>query len=87
MTKENAKKLPRFKSLDELVRYFDTHDLGDELEALPEARFDLELKRGKHLFALDEEIAGKLAKIARKKKISSQELIDSWLREKIRETV
>lgn len=85
MPKSKTKNLPRLKSLDDLVEFFDTHDLGDYWEEMPEALFEVELKKRIHLFALDEEIAGKLSEIAKAKHISSETLIDSWLREKIQQ--
>ena len=87
MKKENDRKPTRPKSVDELVKYFETHDLGDGLETMPAARFTVNIKRRQRLFALDEETAGKLSKVARKKKISSQKLINTWLKEKLREAI
>jgi len=33
--------LPKFESLDELVEFFDTHDMGNYWEQMPEASFDI----------------------------------------------
>lgn len=85
MTKNKSKSLPRFKSLDKLVEFFDTHDLGEYWEEMPEAHFEVDIKRRKHLIAIDAELANKLTEIARSKEISSEKLINSWLREKILE--
>lgn len=85
MPKSKTKNLPRLKSLADLVEFFDTHDLGDYWEEMPEALFEVELKRRTHLFALDAELADKLSEIAKAKHISSETLIDSWLREKIQQ--
>jgi hypothetical protein len=87
MKKENDRKPARSQSLDELVKHFETHDLGDALETMPAARFTVNLQRRQRLFALDEETAGKLSQVARKKKTSSQKLINTWLKEKLREAV
>lgn len=85
MPKSKTKKLPRFKSLDDLVEFFDSQDLGEYWEEMPEALFEVELKRRTHLFALDTELADKLSEIAKAKHVSSETLIDSWLREKIQQ--
>ena len=74
---------PDFASLDELVEFFDTHDLGEYWEQMPEAHFAVDIKRQTHLFALDEELADKLTEIALSRQVSSEVLINSWLREKI----
>ena len=84
MAKSKSKSLPSFDSLDDLVEFFDTRDMGEYWDQLPEARFDVNIKRREHLVAIDAEISGKLTEIAQSKKVSSQELINSWLKEKIR---
>ena len=84
MGKSKSKSLPRFNSSLELIEYFDTHDMGEYWDLMPEAHFDVEIKGRTHLIAIDEEIAQKLTRIAKSKKISSGALVNSWLREKIR---
>ncbi len=81
------KKLPEFKSLDDLVEFFDSKDLGDFWEDLPEAKFDVDIKSRKHLFTLDDDVAKKLTQIAKNKQISSQSLINQWIKESIRKQV
>jgi hypothetical protein len=82
---ESSKTLPEFKSLDELVEFFDSHDLGGYWDQMPEATFEVDLQRKTHLFALDAELASKLAGIARSRQTTSEALINAWLREKILE--
>ena len=78
-------KIPKFTSLDKLVEYFDTHDMGDHWGDMPEAHFDIDIKRRTHVFALDDDLAERLTQIARTKRVSSRTLINKWLREKIAE--
>ncbi len=52
----NAPQLPSFASLDELVEFFDSRDMGNYEEALPEAHFEVDLRRKIQLVAFDEEI-------------------------------
>lgn len=83
MAKSKSSTLPEFESLDELVDFFDNHDMGEYWEQMPEAAFDIKIKRRKHLIAIDEEIVPKLNKIAKSKKVSSEKLINTWLKEKL----
>ena len=83
MAENKSKGLPRFKSLDELVEFFDTHDLGEYWNEMPEAHFEVDIKRRTHLVTIDTDLADKLTEIARSRKTSTEELINSWLREKI----
>ena len=85
MEKNKSKRRPRFRSLDELVAFFDTHDLGDYLDEMSEVHFDVDLKKDMHLIAIDADLADKVTRIARSKRTSSGKLINSWLREKVLE--
>lgn len=85
MAKSKPKTLPHLRSLDELVKFFDTHDLGEYWDEMPEAHFEVDIKRRTHLFALDAEFADKLTEIAKSRQISSDSLITAWLKEKIQE--
>lgn len=87
MEKSKSRALPHFRSLDELVKFFDTHDLGEYWEEMPEAHFEVDIKKRIHLFVLDAELAGKLTKIARTRKTPSEILIKTWLKEKLHEQV
>ena len=83
MAKSKAKTLPELKSTSAVVDFFETHDLGDYWEQLPEADFEIKLKRRKHLIALEEEVVTQVTQIAKAKKISSEFLINTWLKEKL----
>ena len=85
MEKSKSKKLSRFRSLDKLIKFFDTHDMGEYWEEIPKAHFDVDIKKRVHLFSIDAEIEGKLTKIAKSKHISSEKLINVWLKEKLQE--
>ncbi len=43
---ENNAVLPRFDSIDRLVEFFDTHDMGDYASRMPEAHFEVAPKPG-----------------------------------------
>ena len=83
MRKSKFKSLPKFESLNELVRFFDSHDLGDYWDRLAEAEFDINIKTKKHLIAVDKEIIPKLNRMAKLKKIPAEKLVNTWLREKL----
>ncbi len=87
MGKNRSKTLPRSKSVKELVDFFETHDMGDYWEKMLEAHFDVNIKKRKHLIALEEDIVDKLTEIAKSKKVSSEVLVNTWLKDKIRRTI
>jgi hypothetical protein len=83
MAENDSKKLPSFASLDELVEFFDTHDMGEYEEALPEAHLEVDLQRKTHLVAIDEETNNRLTEIAEQERTPAESLVNSWLKEKI----
>lgn len=84
MAKSKVKTLPELNSINELVDFFETHDMGDYWEQMPEADFEVKIKRRKHLIALEEDVVTKITRIAKAKKVSSEALINTWLKEKLR---
>jgi len=83
MPRSKSTRLPVARSISELVRFFDSHDMAEYWDRLPEADFEINLKGRRHLVAIDEEIVPELNRIAKSKKLPSQKLINDWLREKM----
>ncbi len=85
MVESKGNSLPKFSSQTELVDFFDTHDMGDYADALPEVSFDVDLQRSHYLVSVDEGIMQNLLAIAREQKISVELLLNGWLKEKVEE--
>ena len=83
MAENNQKQLPKFDSLEALTDFFDENDLGEYIEQLPEADFEVNLKSRKYYVAIDEEISEKLSEISKHEHLPSEKIVNSWLREKI----
>ena len=71
-------------SMSELIDFFESHDMGDYWEQMPEADFEIEIKGRRHLVALEETVATQVTQIAKAKKVSSEALINTWLKERLR---
>ncbi len=85
MPKSKAKKLPRFNSTNELVDFFETHDLGPYLDSMPEAHFDFSSTKSKVWAEIDPKLSEQLSSIARSKRISSKRLLNTFIRRGIRQ--
>jgi hypothetical protein len=83
MRRSEMNTLTPAKSLDDLIHAFDTQDMGDAWEQMPEARFDVSIGRRAHLIEIDEKLAQALTEIAKSKRTSSESLINDWLKEGI----
>jgi hypothetical protein len=75
--------LPKFDSLEALTDFFDTNDMGDYWQSMPEVDFEINIAKKTRLVAIEEGLAERIAKVAREKRISPEVLIQSWLREKL----
>ena len=85
MAKNKFRKANAAPSVGKLVEWFDEHDTGDYLAQMPEVDFEINIKRRRHLVELEPDLAASLTKIAKAKKVSSETLVNSWVREKISE--
>ena len=72
--------------VDELVDYFDTHDMGKHLEQMPAVDMEVDIKRKHHLVAIDDDLLAQIGEAAKKKSVSSEKLINTWLRDKLLES-
>ena len=55
------KNLPVFRSVDELVAFFETHDMGEYWETLPEVEVEISINTGKRWTATQVKQLRKLA--------------------------
>ena len=84
MSESRSKRLPGFRSVDEVVEFFENNDLGDYWEQMPEAHVDVDIKVRRHLFAVDEDLAAEVARIAQSRNMATAALVESWLWEKVK---
>jgi hypothetical protein len=83
MARNKAVKSRRSKSLEEIVEMFETQDMGDLWDEMPEAHFEVDIRRRAYLIEIDEKLARELTKIAKSKRRSSESLVNDWLKEGI----
>lgn len=85
MADNESEGMPKFGSLDELVSFFDTHDMGEYWDSLPEVEFEIDIQRRTHVFSLDEDLVDRLTAVSRARHVPSERLINVWLWEKLGE--
>jgi hypothetical protein len=83
MVKNKLKSLPKLNSVNALADLFDNNDFGNVWEQMPEAKFEIDLKTHKHLVEIEEDVVVGIEKIAKEKHITSANLINSWLKERL----
>ena len=80
---KKSKKVPSFKTIGEASDFWDTHDTTDFLDKTKEVHFEIDIKRKRHLVAVEDELLKKVRDLAKSKGIASETLINLWLKEKV----
>ena len=77
--------LPEFKSLEEEVEFWETHDLTDYRHYWREAK-DVKMELGTRRLRLEDELAQKISEVARQRGVAMETLANLWLQQKLAET-
>jgi hypothetical protein len=80
-------KLPEFDTIADLVDFFDTHDLGEYFDEMPEVPGEVNLKHSRGLVAIDLQLLKRLAQVAQQQHLSTTSLVNTWLSERVAQTV
>ncbi len=75
-----------FKSIEEAAEFWDEHDLTDYWGLTKEVQMEVDIQRRVFLTALEPSLAQQLTAIAHKQGISTETLVNVWLKEKVEET-
>ncbi|MBI5303309.1 MAG: hypothetical protein HY868_14335 [Chloroflexi bacterium] len=78
--------LPKsFKTIDEFVKFWDSHSTADYPEAFREVKAKVNIKRRHYFVALRPRLMKQVSRRAEEEGISTETLINAWLAEKLRE--
>jgi len=72
----------RFGSVEEAAEFWDTHDSADYEEYMKDVECEFDLKKRIYLISIDGELYEKVEKIARKRGLSPEALMNRWIGEK-----
>jgi len=75
--------ISKASSYQEIGEYWDKHDLSDIWEQTEPVEFDINIQSERRYFAIEYSISEEITKIAKRRGISSETLINLWLKEKI----
>jgi hypothetical protein len=78
--------LPKFKSLEEEVAFWETHDLTEYRDYWHEVK-DVKIDLVPRRLRLEDELAQQINKLALRRGVSSETLVNLWLRQKLSETL
>lgn len=84
---EGKTSISKASSYEEIGEFWDTHDLADYWDQTHPVEFDVieDIHPSKIYFHIETNMAKKIRAIAKRKGISGTDLLNSWVREKLRE--
>lgn len=85
MKRSNCKdRIPaHFRTIEEAAEFFDTHDMGDYWDETVPVEMHFNVRRRHFYVSVLPEIAGKLRRLAEKKGVSAETVVNLWLMEKL----
>ena len=86
MAKKNKRDpLPEsFRTIEEAAEFWDAHSLADYWEYTTPVKFDVKLpKEPRRYYPIEESLARRISKIAERKKISPEILVNLWIQERV----
>ena len=77
--------LSKGKSYKEIGDFWDTHDLSDFWDKTKEAEFEVNIESETIYYALDKGLSEHVQKIAHKRGVSGDTIVNLWVQEKLQE--
>jgi hypothetical protein len=84
--KRNRSTLSKASSYRKIGEFWDTHDLGEFWEQTKPVRMAVSLEPEADYYGVEHELSAKLLKVAVKRGVSAQTLVNLWLQEKLSAT-
>jgi metal-dependent HD superfamily phosphatase/phosphodiesterase len=77
--------ISKARSYKEISEFWDTHDLTQYGEQTGPVEFEIDIQSEATYFPVEMTLSDKIAKIARKRGVSPETLLNLWLQEKIQQ--
>ena len=84
MTK-SKNSISQARSYKEIGEFWDTHDLGDYWDQTKPVEFEVDIKSEAVYYAVEPKLSAKISRIAKKRGVPAETLLNLWLKEKLGE--
>lgn len=75
--------ISKARSYREIGEYWDTHDVSDIWDRTRAAKFDVKIESEQTLYGVEKELSDTINRVAKQRGVSSETLVNLWLKEKI----
>jgi len=83
MANENVSSISKSKTLEEMAEFWDTHSLADYADQIDEVEMTFEPSARRTSIGVDPDLLVELREIAKKRRISTQTLVNLWLSQRV----
>ena len=80
---EGKSSISRASSYEEMGDYWDEHDISEIWEQTEEVAFEVNLEGSSTYFRVESDLAKQLRKLAARRGVSAETLLNLWLQERI----
>lgn len=84
---ENRRSISKAASYEEIGEFWSKHDLADFWDHTEPAQFEVEVESETRYYPLDRDLSVKLGEIARKRGVSSETILNLWVKEKLSDSL
>ena len=77
--------ISKSSSYEKIGEFWDTHDFTDSLDDSEIVDFDVDIQSSKIYYHIETHLSEEMRSVAKRKGVSSSDLLNSWVREKLRE--
>ena len=84
MKKNRKTKISKAQNYEEIGSFWEAHDLADYWDKTLPAHFEVDIQSHITYYAVDNDLAESIQKIAKNRSISANALLNLWIQEKIK---
>ncbi len=85
MGKSRKSSISRARSYKEIGEFWDTHDLSEYWDQTKPVEFEVDIQSEATYYPVETTLSAKLSRIAKRRGVSAETLLNLWLREKVAE--
>ena len=83
MTKTRVSSISQSRTLEEMAEFWDSHSLADFEDQTYEVEMTFDPSARRSLVGIEPELMQELRRIAQERKVSTQTLVNVWLRQRV----
>ncbi len=83
--KKNKTTISKAGSYQEIGEFWDEHDLTDFWDQTEPVEFDVDIQSEKMYYPLERDLANEITRIAQRRGVAAETLINLWVKEKLLE--